>query len=270
MSLPLDVKADLKGHSFGGIHTSMNSTLENGVTSGNCEVVFRNHEAKILQLINSHTHGFIFCAVAWFSNFKILDALEVAKTRGVVVAVVVQKEDFLRPDTSGDNNSWKNILQRKYDALGTLGCNYLGEPCLFNDVLRCAQHHMVHADGCPSGFTCDSSEGQLFGAVRCVGNYNREKLPSSPRMHNKFFIMGHFAYGEEDEDRFFPIITPTTVWTGSYNFSIAAEKSFENAVILRDNDIAMAYLAEFSLLFMLSEPLDWTHDWISPGFEYCT
>ncbi len=59
-----------------------------------------------------------------------------------------------------------------------------------------------------------------------------------------------------------------TVWTGSYNCSKTAENSFENAVILKGEEIATAYLLEFALLFLLSEKLDWTSDRMMPYFSY--
>lgn len=63
-------------------------------------------------------------------------------------------------------------------------------------------------------------------------------------------------------------IVPKIVWTGSFNLSLAAEKSFENVTIIRSKEIALAYQREFSLMYLLSEPLDWVSAGIQPSIVF--
>jgi phosphatidylserine/phosphatidylglycerophosphate/cardiolipin synthase-like enzyme len=69
--------------------------------------------------------------------------------------------------------------------------------------------------------------------------------------------------GCEDSDDVFPV----AVWTGSFNPSENAERSFENAVELHDRRIAQAYYKEWSQLLALSEPLDWETTWSAPEWR---
>ena len=67
--------------------------------------------------------------------------------------------------------------------------------------------------------------------VRLNGNY--------PIMHNKFIVVDN-----------------STVETGSYNFSAAANKNAENVLVIwNDTSIANKYLAECNRLFNEAEPL---------------
>jgi hypothetical protein len=102
--------------------------------------------------------------------------------------------------------------------------------------------------------------------VRCVGNDNADKHPAWPRMHNKFLV---FCSLRENAWRG-PELHPECVWTGSYNITFNAQKSFENAVILRDSDIAAAYAREWAQILALSEPLDWEDRWSAPEYRIGT
>lgn len=75
-------------------------------------------------------------------------------------------------------------------------------------------------------------------------------------MHNKFLVFCTKRPGEHED-----ALRPECVWTGSYNITFNAQKSFENAVILRDQDIAAAYAREWAQILALSEPLDWEAGW---------
>ena len=91
-----------------------------------------------------------------------------------------------------------------------------------------------------------------------MGHYNSEKSPAFPRMHNKFLVFCTCT----DQG-----ITPYAVWTGSYNFSYNSGNSLENAVYIRDEDIAKRYYDEWAWIFGLSEELDWTSKWVCPEFQ---
>ena len=74
------------------------------------QVVFKNLEHVLIELISQHEAA-VGC-VAWLTHLDILDALARLKS----VSIVVQKEDFLRPDM-GSRSDWKNLLRQKYAAL---------------------------------------------------------------------------------------------------------------------------------------------------------
>jgi phosphatidylserine/phosphatidylglycerophosphate/cardiolipin synthase-like enzyme len=77
-------------------------------------------------------------------------------------------------------------------------------------------------------------------------------------MHHKFLVRGtHSAEG----------LVPSAVWTGSFNFSNNAGNSFENAVEIHEVNVAQQYLNEFARVAALSEPLNWSHDWVSPQYR---
>ncbi|HEY6900413.1 MAG TPA: hypothetical protein VI233_07215, partial [Puia sp.] len=58
------------------------------------EVHLRNQEEIIIQKILQYKEGLIVGCVAWLTSLPILDALAQCKN----VQILVQKEDFLRPD----------------------------------------------------------------------------------------------------------------------------------------------------------------------------
>lgn len=268
-SAPSSVASNLKSYKVTGNHTAINASVHVGTTGkeAQVEVVFREHQRRLLNLIEERIKqkgGFIVCAVAWFTNKAILNALIRAKSSNVTVAIVVQKEDFLRPDGA---NSFQQELQELYSNLGEFDTS-LSADIEFINILAFAKPFVcsdsLHWFDWSKTGEYDQSKTP---AVRCVGNHNQEKNPSFPRMHNKFFVFGTFG-DEDDEDG--PYVQPETVWTGSYNCSIAAENSFENAVIISSSAIAGTFLSEFALLFLLSETLDWTATWMAPAVSYST
>ena len=73
--------------------------------------------------------------------------------------------------------------------------------------------------------------------VRCVGNNNTDKLPAFPRSHHKFVLFCDYVDTntvDKNDIRAYieKVIVPKAVWTGSYNFTKTAGKSFENAVVV--------------------------------------
>ena len=260
-------------HSSTGYNGSYNAGYDFGGACGHAEVevVFRNHSNRLIRLIDSRTSGFIFCAVAWFTNYSILDALAKAVRRGVFVAVVVQKEDFLRPDGCSPPSYFKKTIRRKYDALGKVEMMDKGHLII--------AHYATDAIGDDfNGCIEDHELGKSFvPVVRCVGNHNSDKSPSFSRMHHKFFVFGDINLKQDlfeihclDDFPGYEDPQARKVWTGSFNASKAACYSFENAVIIDSDEAATKYAQEFALMFMISEPLDWTNDWISPSFTYMT
>lgn len=86
-------------------------------------------------------------------------------------------------------------------------------------------------------------------------------------MNQKLYILGCVAWLANSriikalsktegliESSMHELLSPTLVWTGSFNFSKTAENSFENAII-ENPDVALAYANEFAQIFALSELL---------------
>ncbi len=209
---------------------------DNGISANaHIDVIFRNHRARLIEEIGRFP--VVLGCVAWLTDGYVLDAL----TRCEHVSIVVQKEDFLRPDLAGQR---ADELRARYARLrspilryslpgGVASLNYAGDPTI--------------------------------EPVRCVGNHNREKRPAWPRMHNKFLIFCDQAPSQRPH--FETDIIPRRVWTGSYNISYNAAASWENAVLIESENVAGAYTREFAQILTFSEKLDWTTDWIEPEYR---
>ena len=183
----------------------------------------------------SEAHCVLGC-VAWLTNFRILCALSKLYT----VHIVVQKEDFLRPDPDS-SGTWKTRLREAYAAL---------PDCLYRYEIPFCGHISY----------CGSND---FGSVRCAGGHNRDRLPAFPRMHHKFLIF----CSVDRESGWQPCVRPYAVWTGSFNMTHNSERSRENAVYIESPAIAWMYLAEFAGVLSISEPLDWEEDWVEPEWR---
>ena len=209
--------------------------LDFSMKYGEVEIFFRDISYHLANYISKYE--VIVGCVAWMTHQIVLDPL-INKPN---VSIIVQKEDFLKPDINQRNN-WKQRLHAAYNLIGGRLCR--PQFPLAYDMSYCGD---------------PTIEG-----VRCVGNYNRNKA-SSPRMHNKFII---FCDMEENKDSYgYTFVIPKIVWTGSFNFSDCATKSFENAVVIHNQEIACAYLNEYSQILALSEPLDWEHEWVAPEWR---
>jgi hypothetical protein len=181
--------------------------------------------------------------VAWLTDFNLLDALV-----GRPVALIVQKEDFLRPDGSEDGNAWKRTLRRKYAALS-----------------GGFERHDFPVPLSSASYAGDAT----LDPIRCVGNHNSARSPAMPRMHHKFLVRLE-PFVEDAHGYYATRYRPVAVWTGSFNFSRNAGLSFENATVIESTEIAGAYLDEFSRIATLSEPLDWESDWVYPEWRIGT
>ncbi len=194
------------------------------------QVLFRNQKQELLKKIRS-SHCVLGC-VAWLTDFEILEALSTVQT----VAIVVQKEDFLRPDV-GAPSDWKTSLRIAYSMLKNNTERY-NWPGLMGSL---------SVGGDPT-----------VNAVSCVGNHNRDKVPAFPRMHNKFLVFGE------------SLNKLTAVWTGSFNLTKNASLSLENSLLINNSHVAEAFYNEFCQIYALSESLDWTTDWSEPELRIGT
>lgn len=224
-------------------HMSDYSLISRGSDFDKVEAVFRNQEWRLIHLIEEYSAGAIFGCVAWLTSTPILKALATCTN----VQIIVQKEDFLRPDINARNTtSWKSELRRLYNSIscGFTRYEFQKPICLLS--------------------TC--SDPQVEG-IRCVGNYNSTKNPAFPRMHHKFLVFCRVDDSIKSGVNYFPEV----VWTGSFNLTRNATMSFENNIILTDksgkNPMIEAYLREHHQLFGLSEQLDWTSEWVQPEFR---
>jgi hypothetical protein len=245
---------DLKISTDGGpLSLANNNVMLKNVSFDKTEVFFRELEKELIKKISEFKNGLIFGSIAWLTSDNILDAL----AKCSYVQIVVQKEDFLRPDLNSPSNAkdWKARLRKKYDQLSFLGDRYdCRKPICDLSIL-----------GDPS-----------VDPVRCLGNHNAYKKSAFPRAHNKFLVFCKFLKEPniKSRERQEIIYDPVGVWTGSFNLTKNASMSFENALYIEDksgqNKILNAFLDEHHQIFALSEPLDWTTHWSEPEFRIGT
>lgn len=215
---------------------SDNSTAS---SDGSVTVHFRDIEKHLLNHI--HKANMVVGCVAWMTSASILRALSHVPNG---VSIVVQKEDFLRPDLESNNN-WKVELRQQYNALKLPPQRHVFDN-LVGELSYCAD--------------------QTIHPVRCVGNHNQEKKPAFPRMHNKFLVFCDIIDEESDIQSRYQI-KPHTVWTGSFNLTKNAANSLENALLLTDPKIVRAYFQEWGQILALSEKLDWEKKWCEPEWR---
>ncbi len=222
-----------------------NSMISKSPHFDTVEVLFRNQEKRLLEIIRSFENGAIFGCVAWLTSTPILKALGKCKN----VQIIVQKEDFLRPDIDTKNmNTWKSELGKLY---GTLKCEM--------------ERHQFRK---PMGDLSVCGDPTVDG-IRCVGNHNIDKTPAFPRAHHKFLV---FCNVTEMDDTI--NYEPVALWTGSFNMTKNATFSFENVTYFTDksgtNEIINSFLNEHHQIFALSEPLNWESIWTAPEFRIGT
>ena len=198
----------------------------------NVRVIFDGHKEALLEYIDKYNN--IIGCVAWLTDYDILEALATKE----FVSIIVQKEDFLRPDING---SLERVRQL-YDSLPS------------------SERFRVEGLG-GLGYGADPT----LQAIRCVGNHNKDKKPAFPRMHHKFLV---FTSALDQEIPFWSPHEDDCVWTGSYNITHNAAKSWENVVVLQSLEIVRAYLNEWVQIIGLSEPLDWATPWSSPEWRF--
>lgn len=196
---------------------------------------FRQLPEKVAHLIRQY--DYVFGCVAWLMHPLILDALATCKG----TSIIVQKEDFLRPDSSPGRS-----LHEQYARVR--GMFRIGMPGLAGSL---------------SYASSEPAEG-----IRCVGNHNRDRKAAHPRSHHKFLVFCRVL--KDKGSHYEPDLVPDLVWTGSFNFTINGGRSFENAVLLDDPESCNAFLNEWAQVFALSEPLDWTSDWCEPEYRIGT
>lgn len=199
------------------------------------QVYFRDLEDHLIAHIS--TAQVVVGGVAWFTSHRVIRAL--CEIHGV--SLIVNKEDFLRPDAEPVSQMAAD-LRNLYTALP-----YLPERHLLRGLVG-------------SLSVCSDP---IIDCVRCLGTVDRQRKTNRPRMHNKFFVFCGIEPGTDGYEH----ILPRSVWTGSFNPTTNGSKSLENAVVITHPIIADAYYREWEQLLALSEPLDWDCEWVCPEYR---
>lgn len=171
----------------------------NNLDTAEVSICFRNVKQCLLACIEEA--DYVFGCVAWLTDLDVLDAL--AQKRGV--SIVVQKEDFLRPDIlcglCGDPRCpFPNPGSRQRARCGESRNRFAGQSS-WRKTLSDAYKKLRGLNRCDFGrgsLIRTLSTGQLYSddqieAVRCLGVPNRG--PSSPRMHHKFAVFAKRFFG---------------------------------------------------------------------------
>ena len=161
------------------------------------EVYFKNIEDIICEKIKKHK--LIVGCVAWLTNKKILNELS---KKDKEVLIIVQDEDFLRPDTYFDGNKekFKKTIFEYYNKIKNN-----------NTTTSLADLNISYNKAIDCG-------------IRRCGFINKNKLPAFPRMHNKFIVLGNEI---QDEDNSYVYNEYTEVITGSFNYTENSTNSLE-------------------------------------------
>lgn len=288
VNLPIEAKPSYRDWSGREVHRTPQEDYS--VKGESAEVVLRNHAQRCIEMIrNSDT---VLGCIAWITHPEILDALaEPLQWSGErrKVQIIVNKEDFLRPDytdkVSRNETSFYNELRSKYDRLGGGVNTYLEVGRRFVETSTGWQWSLE------------------FESLRCVGLSLKQRW--SPKMHHKFAVfmrgcgnglrgchewVGRKSYFNEDWEEV--VITEgispnhyrhsvaaslllrcgkcheegcfAAAWIGSFNWTKNAGKSFESVVITEDRQIVNSLLWEHSQLLLMSEPLDWNSPYVDP------
>jgi hypothetical protein len=241
---------------------------------------FNDLDKELLYLIEQHDS--VVGCVAWLTHPEILEELALKK----LVSIIVQKEDFLRPD--GDNWSKSKLLSLYANLKSNLGdlserskCGSGSDPIVYSPLGGWINHD-------PDRPELDRSVSSE--PIRILGDLNTRKLSAFPRMHHKFLVFCKqehrvcarskrcsgfnqyrvFAGTEKDilESEYVVAsgieLVPYAVWTGSFNITKNAANSIENAVLITDSNAVQSYFDEWRRIFLLSRSIK---DWDKSAWE---
>jgi hypothetical protein len=225
---------DLIIHNADGPDEPIKATRDE-VTSGAITVLFDGLIDRLCEEIKRWP-AVVGC-MAWLTNRAVLEALATREE----VCILMQKEDWLRPDSAGWSKQQLRALLDKVKG---------GSRWTF-----CSRGYCVAGDDSLPPFMC-------------CGVHQTNKTP--PRMHHKFFAFGDFEIhvGEGGWEQ--RIFKPRVAWTGSLNATENGARSIENAAIIRDEVIASAYHREWETLLGIAEPLNWSTTWVRPVYRIGT
>jgi hypothetical protein len=223
--------------------------------SENAEVFFKNLEQHLLEQIAAASY--VVGCVAWFTLPRVWTALTTKRA----ASILVQKEDWLRNDfdEKGRSVGAKSDLFSKISQLPRFNSRWFD----FDNRLSFGDGWERDGDG------WSSIEKLILDPVRCVGPSSKDRTANHPRMHHKFLVFCRPEKKAEDQygtPRW--VAHPYAVWTGSFNVTSNATRSFENALLLRDELIAAAYMKEWAQLMAFSEPLNWTSEQLDGDLDF--
>jgi len=200
------------------------------VCTDNARVTVHMHnlESSLVEYIKK-AHTIVGC-VAWLTNTAVLTELAHHE-----VSIVVQAEDWLRPDSISLNSSWPAHLRSLYAKVPDFNYKnyYTFHPLLHDTIFTVFNDYL------------DVS----IPAFRCAGELNRHSNPAFPRMHHKFLVFADKSG------------VPYAVWTGSFNITLNGTHSLENAVYIESQEVARAYIKEWAHVLIMSDNLEWAHKW---------
>lgn len=219
-------------------------SLFNYRVSGNTSVYFRNIEQRLIDRIEES--DCVFGCVVWLTSEQILKAI----AKKSIAQLIIKKEDFFRPDVGDRPKNYKPRLRT-----------------LYSNIAGVYRAHFYREIGIAVSETWTiMSESERIEGVRCVGYRKQHHSELIPVMHHKFLVFCRHIEEYPYDVFSFGSIAPYGIWTGSFNFTRNATRSFENAIFIEDPVIAKTFLREWGQLAALSEPLDWEHDYIAPEY----
>lgn len=219
------------------------------VRSGNIQVFFDDIEQALVEHIQKAQA--VFGCVAWLTNEPILRALVGRQT-----SIIVQKEDFLRPDFFRGQKlaeiDYYNRIRELYEQLQCTIKPWDIEEMHGSSITR------------ELGYCLAMDRDGAIQPIQCLGNKRRGKAQAEALLHHKFIVLCNIRVEPsiKQADFVFQIPEPYAVWTGSFNFSYNATRSLENGLLISDAEIAQAFFDEYLYWYPFAEPLDWENEWI--------
>jgi|TARA_R110002126_G_scaffold5189_2_gene26976 hypothetical protein len=197
---------------------------------GDVSVYFRGLKDRLISEINNSE--MVLGAVAWLTDYDLLEAMSKKPCQ-----IVLQKEDFLRPDMEVILSRSSKLKLR--EAYNNLSFEYTSVS-FSNKIFELSYDEIFDIE-----------------PVRCFGLLTEKMKHCSPKMHNKFLIFCEFDTNTNK-------IKPKKVWSGSANLTEMSMYSLENAILIDNETIALQYLKEYEYIYYLSESLNWDSTWVSP------
>ena len=206
-------------------------------------VHFSSIKNRLIDFIEEEEDCCILGCVAWLTDYEILEALVAQKT----VSIIVNK-----------SAEWKKPKSKKLRGL----YEELNASPLTSDMMDGLDFLMK-----------DGSSSFPIDGIRCVGHVTAPvKSQSIPLMHHKFLVRCKLQEqhpidgGRTPERAIVPIAQ--AVWTGSFNFSVNASTSLENAIEICRPSTANRFLDVWQRVYALSEPLNWIHEYSKPELAF--
>lgn len=177
--------------------------------------------------------------VAWITDKDIIDAL--SKKR--CISIIVQKEPLYHQES----RTWLNKASKGK-----------GEKIKANML----ELLIYYLDG-------NGNALEELDRFRCVG-YTKKEGIVLPLMHHKFLVSCELKVGGKDEkiqNQELKLV-PKKFWSGSYNFSVNAGNSLENAIVGSDKVFASSFFWMWQRIYTISESLESKSKIVSPDIIF--